>query len=90
MQPLAKWKHKLDAKNAQKKYYPLNQRICLGLFLSYSNPCNEFIEIGLLNLWLSVSQDAPLGDFLLIPMCPVEKVTLWEDLLHSETNEGVM
>ena len=32
-------------------------------------------EIGLLSLRLSVSQGAPLGDFLLAPACPIEKVT---------------
>ena len=35
-------------------------------------------EIGLLSLRLSVSQGASLGDFLLAPACPIEKVTLWE------------
>jgi len=35
-------------------------------------------EIGLLSLRLSVSQCASLGDFLLAPTCPIEKVTLWE------------
>jgi len=34
-------------------------------------------EIGLLSLRLSVSQGASLGDFLLAPVCPIEKVTLW-------------
>jgi len=34
-------------------------------------------EIGLLSLRLSVSQGASLGDFLLAPACPIEKVTLW-------------
>ena len=32
-------------------------------------------EIGLLSLGLSVSQGASLGDFLLAPACPIEKVT---------------
>ena len=32
-------------------------------------------EIGLLRLRLSVSQGASLGDFLLAPACPIEKVT---------------
>jgi len=31
-----------------------------------------------ISLRLSISQGALLGDFLLAPMCPVEKVTLWE------------
>jgi len=35
-------------------------------------------EIGLLSLRLSVSQGASLGDFLLAPARPIEKVTLWE------------
>ena len=34
-----------------------------------------------------------LGDFLLAPACPIEKVTLWEGFLYltseSETDEGV-
>jgi len=51
-------------------------------------------EIGLLSLRLSVSQGASLGDFLLAPACPIEKVTLWEGFLYltsgSETDEGVM
>jgi len=34
-------------------------------------------EIGLLGLRLSVSQGAPIGDFLLASACPMEKVTLW-------------
>ena len=37
-------------------------------------------EIGLLRLGLSVSQCASLGDFLLAPVCPIEKVPLWEGL----------
>jgi len=32
-------------------------------------------EIGLLSLRLSVSQGVSLGDFLLAPACPIEKVT---------------
>ena len=50
-------------------------------------------EIGLLNLRLSISQGASLGDFLLAPACPIEKVSLWEGFLYltsgSETDEGV-
>jgi len=50
-------------------------------------------EIGFLSLRLSVSQGASLGDFLLAPPCPVEKVTLWEGFLYltsgSEADEGV-
>jgi len=38
-------------------------------------------EIGLLSLRLSVSQGASLGDFLLAPVSPIEKVTLWEGFL---------
>ena len=40
-------------------------------------------------------QGASLGDFLLTPMCPLEKVTLWEGLLYfclmlgPETNERI-
>jgi len=39
-------------------------------------------EIVLLRLRLNVSQGASLGDFLLAPVCPMEKVTLWEGLLY--------
>ena len=50
-------------------------------------------EIGLLSLRLSFSQGASLGDFLLAPACPIDKVTLWEGFLYltsgSETDEGV-
>jgi len=50
-------------------------------------------EIGLLSLRQSVSQGASLGDFLLAPACPIEKVTLWEGVLYltsgSKTDEGV-
>jgi len=50
-------------------------------------------EIGLLSLRLNVSQGASIGDFLLAPVCPIEKVTLWEDFFYltsgSETDEGV-
>ena len=41
-------------------------------------PVRSGAEIGLLSLRLSVSQGASLGDFLLAPACPIEKVTLWE------------
>ena len=50
-------------------------------------------EIGLLSLRLSDSRSASLGDFLLAPVCPVEKVILWEGFLYltlgSEPDEGV-
>jgi len=39
-------------------------------------------EIGLMNLRLSIFQPAPLGDFLLAPACPIEKVTLWVSVLY--------
>ena len=49
-------------------------------------------EIGLLGLRLSFSQGASLGDFLLAPACPIEKVNLWERFPYltsgSETDEG--
>jgi len=38
-------------------------------------------EIGLLSLRLSVSQVVSLGDFLLAPACPIEKVILWVGFL---------
>jgi len=51
-------------------------------------------ENGLLRLRLSVFQDTSLGDFLLAPACPIEKVTLWEGFLYltsgSETDKGVV
>ena len=37
-------------------------------------------EIGLLSLRLNVSQGASLGDFLLAPACPIEKVTHWGEI----------
>jgi len=37
--------------------------------------------IDLLSVRLSISQDASLGDFLLAPMCAIEKVTFREGLL---------
>ena len=40
--------------------------------------CQGSAEISLLSLKLRVSQGAPIGDFLLAPACPIEKVTLWE------------
>ena len=50
-------------------------------------------EIGPLSLWLSCSKSASLGDSLLAPTSPIEKVTLWEGLLYltsgSEIDEGV-
>ena len=39
-------------------------------------------EIGLQILSLSVSQGVSLGDFLLAPVCPIEKITLWEGFLY--------
>jgi len=45
-------------------------------------------EIGLLSFRLSISQDAPLGDFLLAPSCPIEKVTLWAGLLYLTSRSG--
>ena len=42
----------------------------------------ELSEFCLLNLRFSVSQEASLGDFLLAPTCPIEKVTLWEGFLY--------
>ena len=48
-------------------------------------------EIGLLSLRLRVSQGASLGDFLLAPPCPIEKVILWVGFLYltsgSETRK---
>ena len=50
-------------------------------------------EIGPLSLRLSVSQGASLGDFLLAPACPIEKVTPWVDFLYltlwSESDEDI-
>jgi len=39
-------------------------------------------EIGLLSVRLSVFKGASLGDFLLAPVCPIEKVTLWEGFVY--------
>ena len=50
-------------------------------------------ETSLLNLELSISEGVPLMNFLLTPLCPIEKVTLWVGFLYltsgSETDEGV-
>jgi len=35
-------------------------------------------RIAFIQQWNSVSQGASLRDFLLAPVCPIEKVTLWE------------
>jgi len=49
------------------------------------------VIIVLLSLWISVNQVASVGDFVLAPECPIEKVALWEGLLYlgSET-DGVL
>ena len=56
-------------------------------------PVRSGAEIGLLSLRLSVFQPAALEDFLLAPVCPIEKVTQWEShhylMSGSETDEGV-
>jgi len=56
--------------------------------------CGEWIKGGALqadeptrlksyfSLLLRISQGASLGDFLLAPACPIEKVTLWVSLLY--------
>jgi len=50
-------------------------------------------ESGPLSLRLGVAQGTSLGDLLLAPACPIEKVVLWEDLLYltsrSETDRVV-
>jgi len=52
-------------------------------------PVRSGAEIGLLNLRLSVSQGASLGDFLLAPACPIEKVTLWEGFLYLTSESEI-
>ena len=49
------------------------------------------VRSGLVIRRLSVSQGVSLGDLLLAPMCPIEKVTVLEGFLMSgtETDEGV-
>jgi len=49
----------------------------LILSLSYPDESKGFTGIGLLSLRLSVSQDVSIGEFLLAPACPIEKVTLY-------------
>jgi len=54
---------------------------------------SEVADIGLLSLKFSVSQGAPLGDFLLAPACPLKNVSLWKGSLStsgSETDEATM
>ena len=48
----------------------------------YPDQCQGYAEIGLLSFWRRISQGASLGDFLLAPKCPIEKVTLWVGLLY--------
>jgi len=48
-------------------------------------------EIDLLSLWFSVLKGASLGDFLLAPACPIEKISLWAYLYLTwgfETDKG--
>jgi len=45
-------------------------------------PVSSGAEMGLLSLRLSISQGASLGDSLLAPGCPIEKVTLLMGLLY--------
>jgi len=51
-------------------------------------------KLASLSLWLSVSQAASLGDVLLAPACPIEKITLLVNLLcltsGSETGKAVV
>jgi len=48
-------------------------------------------ESGLLSFRLSASQGASLGDFLLAPACPIEKVTLWVSfLVFTPVDDPVM
>jgi len=60
---------------------------------SYRTAVGSGAEIGLLSFRLSVSQGASLGNLLLAPACPIEKITLRESFLYltprSETDEGV-
>jgi len=42
----------------------------------YPDQCQEFGEIGLLSLWLRVSQGVSLVNFVLAAACPIEKVVL--------------
>jgi len=52
------------------------------------NTCGA--QIGLLSLTLSVSQVASLGEFLLAPACPIEKVTLWEGFLYLTLGSEIL
>jgi len=65
----------------------------LSSYLHDRTAVRKDVKISLLNLRLSVSQGALLGDFLLAHACSIEKITLWEGLLYlksgSETDEGV-
>ena len=56
--------------------YPDQCQGCAGILTG-----QVLAEIGLLSLWLSVSQGASLGDFPLAPRRPIEKVALWEGIL---------
>jgi len=38
----------------------------------------QYLGFGLLSLCLGVSRGASLGDFLLAPVYPIEKIPLWD------------
>ena len=62
-------------------------------FSPWQNNCQAVAEISLLSLRFNVYQDASLGDFLLAPACPIEKVTQWEGFVYlisgAKADEGV-
>ena len=67
--------------------------LCLLSPLYDGTAVNCSAEIGVLGLRFCVSRGASLGDFLLAPVYPIEKVTLWEGLLYltsgTETDNGI-
>ena len=50
------------------------------VLLPYPGQCQGFAEINLPSFWLCVSEGESLGDFLLAPVCPTGKASLWEDI----------
>jgi len=70
----------------QKEMARFAQLVVEDLFLrpriNRYSPSSYLLLSGLLSPRLSVSQSASVGDFLLAPVRPIEKITLWECLLY--------
>ena len=63
---------------------PSESIVTLSFLFFFVSPWqNSCQEVGLLSLRLSTYQGASLGDFLLAPACPIEKVAVWVGFLYS-------